>query len=61
MLLLNKLIECEVALKLHNGFELSGRGMPDRYLFTTLISYNFASKSRSIHGPFQRGVRQSLR
>jgi hypothetical protein len=39
-----------------NGFELSGRGTPDRYLFYPLLSYNFASKSRSIPGPFQRMV-----
>jgi hypothetical protein len=40
----------------HNGFELSGRGMPDRYLFYPPTSYNFAMKSRSIPGPFQRKV-----
>ena len=37
-----------------NGFELSGRGTPDRQLFYPLTSYNIASKSRSIPGPFQR-------
>jgi hypothetical protein len=31
----------------HNGLELSGRGIPDRYLFYTLTSYNIAMKSRS--------------
>ncbi|MEA1977656.1 MAG: hypothetical protein U9N80_07115, partial [Chloroflexota bacterium] len=38
----------------HNGFELSGRGTNVRYLFYTLTSYNSASKSHSIPGPFQR-------
>ena len=38
----------------HNGFELSGRKTPDRYLFTPLTSYKFVSKSRRIPGPFQR-------
>ncbi len=37
-----------------NGFELSGRGTPERYLVSPLLSYNFISKSRSIPGPFQR-------
>jgi hypothetical protein len=37
-----------------NGFELSGRGMPDRYLFFLLLSYNLVSKTRNIPGPFQR-------
>jgi len=40
-----------------NGFELSGRGPPDRNLFYQLQSYNFDSKSRSIPGPLQRMVR----
>jgi len=40
-----------------NGFELSGRGIPDRHLFYPLLSYNFVMKSRSIPGPFQRIVR----
>jgi hypothetical protein len=39
-----------------NGFELSGRGIPDRYLFYPTTSYKFASKSRSTPGPFQRIV-----
>ncbi len=39
---------------LPNGFELSGRGIPDRNLFYTLKSYNFVSKSRSIPGLLQR-------
>ena len=39
----------------NNGFELSGRGIPDCFLFfCTRISYNQASKSCSIPGPFQR-------
>jgi hypothetical protein len=46
-----------ITLLRHNGFELSGRGIPDRYLFYPLTSYNFAMKSRSIPGPFQRIVR----
>jgi len=40
----------------HNGFELSGWGIPDRHLFSPYQSHNFASKSRSIPGPFQRMV-----
>ncbi len=28
----------------YNGFELSGRGTSNRYLFHPLTSYNFASK-----------------
>jgi hypothetical protein len=39
-----------------SGFELSGRGIPDRNNFYPLTSYNFASISRSIPGPFQRMV-----
>ncbi len=39
-----------------NSLELSGQGTPDRHLFYLHLSYNFAAKSRSIPGPFQRVV-----
>ena len=45
-------------MMLANGFELSGRGTPDRYLFYPPLSYNLAFKSRRIPGPLQRIVRQ---
>ena len=41
----------------HNGFELSGRGILDLYLFFPLISYNFATNPRRIPVPLQRVVR----
>ena len=40
-----------------NGFELSGRGIPDCYLFYYLTSYNYAFVFRRIPGPLQRMVR----
>jgi hypothetical protein len=41
---------------LPNGFELSGRGLHLRYVFYPPTSYNFAMKTHSIPGPFQRIV-----
>jgi len=43
---------------LHNGLELSGRGMTNRCHLFPLLSYNLVIKSRCIPGPFQRMVIQ---
>jgi hypothetical protein len=48
-------------LKPDNSLELSGRGNPDLKLFYLLTSYNYATNSRSIPGPFQRMVRRPQR
>jgi len=41
-------------------FSVSGRETPDRYLFTTPLSYNFDVETRCIPGPFQRMARPQL-